>query len=162
VVAPRPVTYATLVANTSNIPQLNTTYPGYATWFDDCRKACTEIQYSFDELIAAVSAAIFNNAQKNGASNINLKGDTRKHFTFKLISTCLECDDTSLDFPRVAIEQFTDAGIVAIDWELEEVPATTVNTGSSHKSDKGEDTNANTGIENNKSFVAAARGLAVP
>ncbi|KAI8594400.1 hypothetical protein EDD21DRAFT_359934 [Dissophora ornata] len=85
----------------------------------------------------------------------------------RVVSTYPECNDTSLDLPKVTIEQFTDTGIVAIDWELMETPATSnnttvsisvplpaFNTYISHKGDKGEDTNTNTetGTENNKVF----------
>ncbi|KAG0055868.1 hypothetical protein BGZ83_007157 [Gryganskiella cystojenkinii] len=118
-----PVTFPTSPVDVTGVAQLNTTYSGNATYFDDHRNGCPDIKYTFDEPVAAVSSALFGNV-KNHTSvcgkyvNVTLQEDPAESFIFKIVDVCPSCDATSLDFSQVAMKEFTGHGVAPIDWQL--------------------------------------------
>ncbi|GJJ72249.1 expansin [Entomortierella parvispora] len=113
---------------TSPVAQLNTTYSGNATFFDDHRNGCPGIQYTFEEPVAAVSAALFGDVSNNTSVcgkfvNVTRQDDPSESFIYRIVDVCPTCNDTSLDFSEVAMKQFSEHGLAPIDWQLlDELP----------------------------------------
>lgn len=113
---------------TSPVAQLNTTYTGNATYFNDYRNGCPDIKYTFEEPIAAVSADLFGDVSNHTSVcgkfvNVTRQDDPSESFIYRIVDVCPTCNDTSLDFSQVAMKQFSEDGLAAINWQLlDELP----------------------------------------
>ncbi|KAF9427194.1 hypothetical protein BGZ94_005339 [Podila epigama] len=127
--------YSSSSSSSSKVAVAGVQYKGWGTYFDDKRNACPGMEYSFDEPIVAVNSQKFDESLCGLYIRANLRSNPSKTMVYKIVDTCPECDENSLDFSKTGLGQLTTSGLVPIDWEILESyePSTATATATATK-----------------------------
>ncbi|KAF9580836.1 hypothetical protein BGW38_002355 [Lunasporangiospora selenospora] len=125
---------------------LPNTHSGYGTAHTRQNHRCPDIEYSLEDRVIALSSAQFYTGHDSNAcglyAKMNRQDDPSKHYYYKVVDLCKDCDKHTVALTRNAMREFTDSNGLLVDWELvrdHNKNEETDQEDKSHRHDKDED-----------------------